>query len=472
MVAFRTQFARVLPAVRRPALVALVALFTLHQPAAALVVGTVTDTTVNPASYPGWTLGDPGWQNVTQSGPNFVYLGDSWILTARHVSNPTPSTPATASFSTGSFTSIPNQSFIVKNPPPNLVNSLNLTAETDLRLIRINGDPGLPSLTIASQTPPFAGNNGSEVMFIGQGRIREVGQTSWDVNTGGANWVWTEVGSCAGVNCYQGYETTPAPTVKRWGTNRLGNVTASTFDEPISHTLNNRTAILPIKTADGVTRDIVTMLSVFDRQNQNGALPFEAQAVANNSGSAVFYKNLTTGQWELAGIVNSILTYNSQSSANAVYGNATTFADLSYYNKDYSGSIADIIASHREYSIPGDLNLDGVVSGNGAGPVASDDVAAFIAGWNYQQPMASVTSWKKGDLNLDGRTDVSDFVLFRNTLNGTGSSAALASFMAGLGLSESATGVPEPASGVLLLLGVGSWLAWGAWGRGGSRCPR
>jgi hypothetical protein len=76
-------------------------------------------------------------------------------------------------------------------------------------------------------------------------------------------------------------------------------------------------------------------------------------------------------------------------------------------------------------------------------------VAAFIAGWNYNNGTGrgSITSWQNGDLNHDGRTDVSDFLKLRGALNSKVTSATLASL---LGISE----VPEPSTGLLVLLGV------------------
>jgi len=74
-------------------------------PAGALVVGNVPgvvpDTTVNPAAYVGWTEGDPGWATVTQSGTNYTYLSDGWVLSARHVG------VNSVNFSTGTFQPIP-----------------------------------------------------------------------------------------------------------------------------------------------------------------------------------------------------------------------------------------------------------------------------------------------------------------------------------------------------------------------------
>ncbi len=73
----------------------------------------------------------------------------------------------------------------------------------------------------------------------------------------------------------------------------------------------------------------------------------------------------------------------------------------------------------EDYQSPlvGDLNLDGAVTGDGTGPVAVDDVAAFIAGWRSVLPEDDVfMRWTKGDLNLDGVGDLRDLAIFQKAL--------------------------------------------------------
>ena len=90
--------------------------------------------------------------------------------------------------------------------------------------------------------------------------------------------------------------------------------------------------------------------------------------------------------------------------------------------------------------IDGDVNQDGVFSGDGTGPVETDDLSAFIAGWGatgLPGPEDPLTSYKQGDLNLDGCTDLDDAFLMRTFLLQQGVSAAA---LADLDLAE----VPEP----------------------------
>jgi hypothetical protein len=431
---------------------ALVLLLSLRS-AQALVVAAL-GTNDSPASYVGWTQGDPGWGNIA-SNVNNVYLGNRWVLTARHVgiNNTT--------FGGNTYAPVSGENFIIHNPPPSMVGGLSLTTETDLRLIRIDGDPGLPALTISSQSPPSSGTSGSQVMFIGNGAQRLATETVWQVNTNDPNnYVWTESSS----GNFRGYKTNTTVGAKLWGTNRLAN--PNDYMPVVKNTLSSTTGVMPLKTPDGVTRDIVTMMTSFDQPGQNGALPFESQAVGGDSGSAVFYKN--GSQWELAGIVNSILIYNNQNVLFGVYGDVTTFSDLSYYNKPYQGSICDVMKTCGNYSAVGDVNLDGVVSGNGAGPAQTDDVTAFVAGWRYNNNAGAgdYLSWTHGDMNHDGKTNVDDFMLLRTALNGQISGSALNTLFGGqLPNDGVGSAVPEPCSGSLAVVAC-ALLAWGWRARG------
>ena len=396
--------------------------------------------------------GDPGWSSVTDGASrNAVYLGDGWVLSARHTGPNTGDIPAFQKevFSTGTFDVIrasqngviQNQNFVVPNPTvdPFTQAPLSLSAQTDLRLVRIKGDPNLPSIfdanpafTIATQAPSL----NDEVEFIGQGPGRENGITYWDSS-------WNEVGSNV-AGGHSGFKTIVVPNgspngtpdlTKRWGKN---NIAAS-----------NRTDVQLFTPGDGQTRDIMSFYSTFDQ----GGNAYESQAVTNDSGSAVFRKNPATQKWELAGIVNAVIPLSGQPATTsnpnqflAVYGDKTTFADLSFYR----GVINDIINAHPDSSVTvmGDLNLDGIVSGDGTGPAATDDVTAFIQGWGTHQTTGNLISWQKGDLNQDGIVDVSDFLLLRTAFNSAGAGAgvnSLTAFVDGA--------VPEPSSVMLAAIG-------------------
>jgi hypothetical protein len=488
---------RAVLSVRRPARAGIASIFAviltsvLSQQADAMIVGhvpnVVPNVTTNPVTYPGWTQGDPGWNNVATSG-NYTYLGDGWVLSARHygynkdagITFQTASGPVTYQlagtrivnnvltagpyyldygFGEGQF-----HQYAVSNPASVQTESgqtMNLTAHTDLQLFRINGDPGLPALTIASQPLPsdFTRANAPAVVMMGAGFGRAAPESHWNVTQHSqTNWEWN---STSGAGQYQGY-TPEGPGQKRWGTNRLTDPFANGPEDPsdpgaidyrnlFNGVLSDTAGVMKLTTGAGM-HDIISSFTIYDQQSQPGTSPppygvsnLEAQAIAGDSGAPVFYKR--GSQWELTGIVNSIFFFPGQPSGTAVYGNATTMTNLSYYNQEYLNSIQDIIESHPDYSIVGDVNLDGLVSGNGTGAASIDDVTAFILGWQYDNGLGqgTITSWKSGDMNRDGKTDVLDFLRLRAALNGQISDAALAALFGG-------SAVPEPSTLVLAIL--------------------
>jgi hypothetical protein len=214
-------------AVVRYFLVTTAIVLSLSRAALALIVGnvngSVANTALSPADFPGWTLGDPGWSNFSLNGSSYVYLGDGWVLSARHVGNPgggvqfqTPSGPQI-------FQKIPGSYYrdygylwtngeyyhAVSNPPTiqtETGQSVSLTEFTDLQLFRINGDPGLPSLAISSQpvaTSDFNRANAPPVVIVGGGNGRSPNQVQWNVTQhSDTNWTWSQT---AGSGTHQGY---------------------------------------------------------------------------------------------------------------------------------------------------------------------------------------------------------------------------------------------------------------------------
>jgi hypothetical protein len=283
------------------------------------------------------------------------------------------------------------------------------------------------------------------------------------------NDTWTKVDSCSGNNCFHGYGSplTLPNYGKRWGTNFVEN------DQTYLGTSENDSDITVV-----VNGNTITNLTQYSKQNSpcgvSGSNCFEAQVISGDSGSGVYHKR--NGVWELAGITSflfqpiygdtqppfSLTFIDGQNATTAVYrdvafdeGPIHNTGDLSGFValSSYKSAINDIISLHQDYSIKGDVNLDGVLSGNGTGPASSDDVTAFMQGWRYQQSGGgSVESWKKGDLNRDGVVNVGDFLLMRSALNtaGLGASAEALGGLLGSG------GVPEPSAIVLTALAAGS----------------
>jgi hypothetical protein len=387
----------------------------------ALMVGTtpgvIPDTSVNPANFgPDWTGGDPGWANAgtTSSFLNAVYIGDGWVISAYH----TGVTAVQFDSNGPRYQPIPNQNYRVPN-------SADVGGSADLRLYRINSDPGLPTIPLATQ--PLALDD--EVMFMSYGVYRYPLELHWNVDDSTDPPTWTSVASGG---TYSGYNI--AGGGKRWGTNQIAD------DDYVTGESN---PVLTTVVDDGAGKTI-SNITVYDQNSPN---PFEAQVVGGDSGSGVFYKR--DGQWQLAGIVIANYTWDGQSTSSfnpsnalAVYGNASAFADLS----SYATQIAAIEAAHADYSIMGDINLDGVVDSN--------DVNSFVTNWRYNSGSAfgSITSWTHGDLNHDGKTDVRDFFLLRNAMNGVIPAGTLAALFGNDPPPNGSDSVPESAAASLALV--------------------
>ncbi|MEX0643399.1 MAG: dockerin type I domain-containing protein [Pirellulales bacterium] len=450
----------------------------------ALVVGSSATapalTNVNPKDYvplagqPDWNGGDPGWDSVTTSGLLGVYLGDGWVLTARH--NGTPNT-VTFETQTGtmSYQPKPGETYIIPNPPPLLAGGYDLSnlefGESDLRLYRINGTPDVPARAIASRSDPLPA--GAEILSVSRGaRVRQSAETTWYYTGGSNGGSWSEVpGGHQAV--YKGFKTQNTNTERFWGTNELVSPTTSLISSVFESSLplnSDTTGITHMTTNDGKTRNMIVMPVLFDHPS-NGGTPWETQGMPGvgplpgDSGSPVFYNYAEEGEppnWKLAGIMNFVRYYGNQPDSSAIYGqtngstviantgNASFFADLSYYNQAYSQSICDHMRSCGNYSIMGDVNIDENVD--------AADITAFINGWRKDSGFSTgdYVTWKQGDLNLDGKTDVADFFLLRQALGATGNGTALADAMAA---SLFGIAVPEPASAILVLLAVGSCCA-------------
>ena len=404
---------------------------------------------------------DPGWNNFSTAG-SYVYLGDGWVLSARHVGYnngmqfQTPTGTVTAHripgrYYTDYYGFLHDDGihyYAISNPTTvqsEAGSPITLSPYTDLQLFRVHAEReiDLPSLKIASEPLPnnFGLNNAPQVLAIAGGPGRIAAESSWSVTGTSPNLTWTTPPN--GSTDHHGYVADFIST-RRWGTNRVSDPGDSA--DLFSGVVSNTTGVFQLDTGVGAkSRDILSLMTTYDNQNQSGATTHETQAINNDSGGAVFYKRGT--QWELAGIINAQVVYEDQPLFTAIYGNVTTMAALSHYNQNYAKSTSDIMSQLSDYSIMGDVNLDGVVTGNGTGPALSDDVTAFVAGWNYDNGTGTgtVTSWKHGDLNRDGRTDVADFLKLRSGLNGPISSAVVAALF---GSSD----VPEPSTAMLAML--------------------
>jgi hypothetical protein len=235
---------------------------------------------------------DPGWANVGVLGVGTgVYLGNNWVLTAAHVGGGSiVLNGGTYAMLAGSGTTLTN------NGAP------GKSATTDLYMFQLaTTPPGLSGVTIASSSAA----PGAAVTMIGSGRDRGA-FTQWSVNTGTTPWAWTEVSS--GGNA-AGYKTISSRAM-RWGEN---TVNAS-----------------GVWVADGFG-DVNMLATDF---TYSGTPSNQAQAAYGDSGGAVFHKNGSA--WELSGIMLTVAGYSGQPDpgANAVFGNLTYAADLSFYRSE------------------------------------------------------------------------------------------------------------------------------------------
>ncbi|MBN1852490.1 MAG: endonuclease/exonuclease/phosphatase family protein [Pirellulales bacterium] len=136
--------------------------------------------------------------------------------------------------------------------------------------------------------------------------------------------------------------------------------------------------------------------------------------------------------------------------------NPNTDLGVAGYNSDHRAVVVDYEIAALSF-LPGDVNLDGLLSGDGTGSWAEDDVTAFIAGWMTVVTEDNFTErWMKGDLNLNGRSEIGDIIEFQQAL--------LAAGLEFLGFESL---VPEPASCPLaVIMGIISLFVFGFWSLG------
>lgn len=434
------------------AAVAVACVFTATDNASALILSTYdgpdTPSSVNTTA----PADDPGWAN---SGAGFsgIYLGDQWVLTAEHVNLQEIILPS------GTYEAVPGSAVILTNPAffdanGNGVangfgtNSESLSSASDLKMIRIKPhavtgltpeqmDSEVRSITIATESVTV----GTDVTAISAGARR----VKHPVNPNGRWRFDSSFNLTADLNSpNEGFllSSGQQPQVvreKAWGTNQIN--TTSTVPGMVDNGTNGIVRVTGLN-------DVVGIATRFDRGVDNdgnplgdGGQPDEFQGAAGDSGGPVFEKD-SQGQWVLRGVFHAIYAVSGQPT-NAIvpmYGQHTAISDLS--QQHYYDQIADLRASDL-YSIMGDVDLDGQVTGEIINGVPTGDLSALVDGWLYQQSEADVTSWVNGDLNQDGLTDLSDFVLLRDALGGT---IPMSSFAALVGVAA----VPEPATAALL----------------------
>lgn len=223
---------------------------------------------------------DPGFNNVgvTGNGLTGIYLGKQWYLTAYHVGE------QSITLNGISYPALPGSLVHLEHTPG---------VFADLALVHITGKPALPDLVLAS-TPPAVSDT---LTMIGNGWNREASQFCWNAS-------WVEI-SCAGSPTFRGYKRMGSNRTKRWGKNVVTQVGV-----------------------DSAMSGMVTR--AFQTEFDQSGITNEAQGVSGDSGGGVFIKR--SGQWELVGVMFTILVFDGQPwESTAVFGTATLSVDVAHY---------------------------------------------------------------------------------------------------------------------------------------------
>jgi hypothetical protein len=158
-------------------------------------------------------------------------------------------------------------------------------------------------VSISSQPLPSANlirSNAPELVMIGgsTGTGRVGPQSQWNVTQQSQEvWIWSQT---SGAGSYQGY-IGDGINQKRWGTNRVTDPRANGPGDPsdpnamdysnlFRGVLSDTTAVLNLTFGDGVARDMLVSMTVYDQQGQPGTPAYgvnnlETQAVATVSGN-------------------------------------------------------------------------------------------------------------------------------------------------------------------------------------------
>lgn len=357
---------------------------------------------------------DPGWYNVPENR-SAVYLGNQWVLDATHAG------VGDVVLDGETYQLIPNSRVILSNPSGG-----GHSADSDIALYRINtNSSGLTPENASTNIKPITLSTsnlslGTEVLMIGRS-INRVVNTSDPLG----HQDYSVEGQAV-----HGLGTTNSGATKTWGTNKV-----STASEIASGA--NLTLTVSVGSA---ARTVVTQVTRFDTDDYNApgvttnnATDNEAQAASGDSGGPVFFKS--GNEWKLAGVMHAIFV---QRNGFATFDDHTVFSSLGTFT--YRNQINNLLADNN-YSIMGDVDLDGNVD--------ADDLTALADGWRHSQAAGDIVSWKKGDLNQNGLTDLADFALLRQALGGTVSTSDLQSLITVAG-----TAVPEPTTAFLAAMGL------------------
>lgn len=237
---------------------------------------------------------DPGWANVgritssSQLGSG-IYLGDGWILLARHaVTNGQGDPSHPAQFTLGSTAYDVDAS------------TRSVIGDSDLALYRLSNPPSLPSLNLSTA----AVTAGEEVVMISWG-VRQANTntvTGWEVSGNPNGPTWDGNADPGDENVF-GYQWTTSRN-KRWGENEVA------------------TANMNVSGPGGFLT--TSFRTVFGMEENS------AQGAVGDSGGAVFVKR--NGEWELVGMMFATNAFPNQPSGASVANN------FSIFNQEFSSS--------------------------------------------------------------------------------------------------------------------------------------
>ena len=257
------------------------------------------------------------WDNVGVAGDSTgEYLGNGWIITANHVTRPSPTTinfsltlGVTTYNWTGTGTPLGTHDIFLAHLSPDGFG----------KLPDFYGATGVP---LATSTPSI----GSATSLIGEGRT--ISATNYYTVSGNT---WTPVAPNT-PGAYPVYSWGPSLN-KTWGTNKIWGTTAvgSTVatlpnPTPIANFTVAGDNALAIDFSDGPygTHDLATA--------------YETGAALNDSGSGMFVQE--SGVWKLAGLVDTIDVYDGQPANTTTDGNDTFAIDLATYASQINAVIA------------------------------------------------------------------------------------------------------------------------------------
>jgi hypothetical protein len=248
---------------------------------------------------------DPGtgvpYENVGvrgSSGASVVYLGNQWAITDNHVTV----IPGDPSYG------------YVQLYEPSLAGYANISVDqtkelynpggtaTDLKLVHLTSNPGLPTLNIAPSAPPNNPGTPTPVVMIGAGENLGT-QQSYTIDSQG----------------YTGYNLTSSIDLPRWGTNAVNNGSVGFYN--LGQNDGNN---IP-EYMSGFTTTFANTPTLTNQQ---------AQSTPGDSGGGVFEQ--IGGNWYLVGLIDGLANQPAGStvtdySNNVYFGEQSFIADLGKY---------------------------------------------------------------------------------------------------------------------------------------------